>query len=82
MIKTKFKYQYLLIFSILLLTTGCEDFLDANDDPNKISEEEVEMEVILPTSIYYLADTYFNIAYYTSQYTQQSSSVGNKRKLK
>ncbi|WP_282018462.1 SusD/RagB family nutrient-binding outer membrane lipoprotein [Salegentibacter mishustinae] len=77
MIKTKFKYQYLLIFSILLLATGCEDFLDANDDPNKISEEEVEMEVILPTSIYYLADTYFNIAYYTSQYTQQSSSVGN-----
>lgn len=71
------KIKYLMMFCILMLGTACEDYLDVNSDPNKISEEEVEMEVLLPTSIYYLSDTYYNIAYYTSQYTQQSSSVGN-----
>lgn len=77
MIKTTLKYKYILLFSILLMGTGCDDFLDVGDDPNKISEEQVEMKVLLPSTIYYLADTYYNIAYYTSQYTQQSSSVGN-----
>ncbi|WP_424495339.1 SusD/RagB family nutrient-binding outer membrane lipoprotein [Salinimicrobium sp. GXAS 041] len=75
--KITFYSKFLLVMPMLLLMTACEDYLDVNDDPNRISEEEVEMEVLLPTSIYYLGDTYFNIAYYTSQYTQQSSSVGN-----
>lgn len=69
--------KYLTVGCFLFMGTACEDYLDVNDDPNKISEEEVEMEVLLPTSIYYMADTYYSIAYSTSQYTQQSSSVGN-----
>lgn len=75
-LKTK-NLSFLIVIMIATLLSSCDDYLDVNDDPNKISEEEVEMEVLLPTSLYYLSETHYDLAYFTSQYTQQSSSIGS-----
>ncbi|RMF02078.1 MAG: hypothetical protein D6772_03945, partial [Bacteroidetes bacterium] len=66
-----FKY----IFLVLLLGLGvssCDEYLDINDDPNRLTE--VSLASLTPTIQLYLADAQYNVSYTAAQATQQTGS--------
>lgn len=74
----KFVFTGLLLFTLM----SCEDYLggNVNVDPNSVFEEDVSLNDMLAPVIVTTADTHFNIAYTTSQYSQHTSFVGDTDK--
>ena len=69
--KIRIIYSWLL-FSLLILNSGCDNFLDVNVDPTL--KREVAVEELLPTAQFYSSEASYQQAYVAAQYAQQISS--------
>ncbi len=58
-----------------LFSTSCNDYLDVNTDPTRISEEQVTLAVLLPTTIEATSQAQFNYAFTVGQITQNLCNV-------
>ncbi len=65
-----------LILSLILAvsTSGCKDFFDVNDPTNIVSEDELSLELMLPSAEYYTATLQFNKAFSIGQLQQHIAS--------
>jgi len=72
----KIKYISLLSIMVIVLFTGCEDWLDINTDPNNPSE--INIQQVLPGALSdvgdYLSIGYSNVGYVCGVYTFQIST--------
>lgn len=66
--------NFIYIFSLILGfgLVGCDDFLDVNDDPNRVTE--VSLSAQLPPIIERTSSTHFSMANSIAQITQQTGS--------
>ncbi|MCB0660604.1 MAG: SusD/RagB family nutrient-binding outer membrane lipoprotein, partial [Saprospiraceae bacterium] len=68
-------FQIILLAVIVLFSSGCEDYLggDTNIDPNKTND--ASLNTLLPTILYYTAQSTASNASISSQYIQQIGSL-------
>ncbi len=70
------KRSQIVLYSILILMVfGCNDFLDVNEDPTKVSESEVTLEALLPTVIEATSESHYSTIYSASRVTHQLDHV-------
>lgn len=62
-------YFFIATFSMLLLGS-CDSLLDVNTDPGRFSEDEVTLNVLLPSAIRFTSTAIFGTQQYGTQYTQ------------
>ncbi len=55
---------------------ACNGFLDVNQDPTRLGEDQVELSLLLPTTIEALAKAHYYLAYTASQVTHQMDAFG------
>lgn len=69
----------LLIAGCMFLTSACENFVggDTNEDPNRLFEDDIRLQDLLPPIQVNSAEVHFDIAFTTAQYAQHISFVGN-----
>jgi hypothetical protein len=65
----------LLVVAVFGTLAGCGDFLggSTNDDPNKLSREQVKMEALLPPILVETSKATFNVGFTYAQYAQHTS---------
>lgn len=68
----------LLVVAVFGTLAGCGEFLggDTNDDPNKLSREQVRMEALLPPILIESGRATFNVGFTFAQYAQHTSFEG------
>lgn len=74
----KIQIKNFILSSVLLvglLTASCNDFLEINTDPTRISEDQVTLAALLPTVIEATSQTQYNYSFTLSQITQNLCSV-------
>ncbi|MCB0374300.1 MAG: SusD/RagB family nutrient-binding outer membrane lipoprotein [Sinomicrobium sp.] len=64
----------IIIVAMILLFSGCDDFLGDNIDPNKFALEDLAPSDLLPTSIYSTSQAHYSVAFAMCQYSQQLAS--------
>ncbi len=65
--------RYILPLALLgMLSSGCEDYLNINDDPNRVTE--VDLASLLPSTQLALANSHYSITTSTGRVTQHISS--------
>lgn len=69
------KYTAILIASIMISLTGCEDYLDINTDPDKAIE--VPPNYLLPTILFYTSQSFYDHAEY-GVYLSQALTTGGR----
>lgn len=78
----RFLKNALLLFAVILCAsaafTSCESYVggDVNKNPSRVSEDQVPLSTLLPTIIYNVSQTHYQIAFTTSRWTQQMADVG------
>lgn len=72
----KYKLYTILGMVGLLFFTSCSDFLDVNDDPTKVSEAEVELGLLLSTTIERTSSAHYSSAYSACQATHHLGTFG------
>lgn len=72
-----FNYTHTRIFlmATVLLTASCDQFLDVNDDPTKVSEDQVTLAALLPTVIESTSESHYYTANYPSRVTHHLDHV-------
>ncbi|MCG8391155.1 MAG: SusD/RagB family nutrient-binding outer membrane lipoprotein [Cytophagales bacterium] len=63
----------ILLLAVAAWSSSCDDYLDINDDPNRVTD--VTLEALLGPTIESTARNYYNVAFVTSQVSQQTGSV-------
>ena len=66
---------FLGALSLGLFLSSCQDFLDINTDPTRVSEDQVTLASLLPTIIEATSLTQYNQAFTVGQITQHLSNV-------
>ncbi|MEM9678782.1 MAG: SusD/RagB family nutrient-binding outer membrane lipoprotein [Bacteroidota bacterium] len=69
------KLKYIFLVLVISGLSACDDFFDINDDPNRVSEEEITLESLLAPTLESTARNYYRVAFTTSQISQQTGSV-------
>jgi len=69
----------LLVVAVFGTLAGCGDFLggSTNDDPNKLSREQVKMDALLPPILVETSKATFNTGFTYAQYAQHTSFEAN-----
>jgi hypothetical protein len=65
----------ILYISLLVLLAGCNGFLDVNSDPTKVSEADVNVNVLLPTVIEGTATATYAQGYYSARVTHHLDDI-------
>jgi hypothetical protein len=74
--KIKFsKNIYAVCVGLALTAWGCNDYLDINTDPTRISEEQVSIVALLPTTMEATSQAQYSYAFTVSQITQHNCNV-------
>jgi hypothetical protein len=68
----------ILAAALLGMLTGCGEFLGGgtNDDPNKLSRDQVQMEALLPPILVESGQATFDVGSSFSRYTQHVTGEG------
>jgi hypothetical protein len=72
------KFRKIIALSALgagLMLSSCKDFLDINDDPTRITEQQITIQALLPTTIEATSQATHQYAFATSQIVQYMASV-------
>lgn len=66
-----FKYK-IFTLSLLILVAGasCKKQLDINNDPSKLTPDQVALSGLLPSTIQFTATSFFNVGQYGNSYPQ------------
>ena len=67
--------KYSVFMALLLILAGCNDFLDVNTNPTKVSEGDVNVDVLLPTVITGSGSATFSEGYYASRVTHYMDNI-------
>lgn len=62
-------FRYIALSATLLLGS-CDGLLNVNDDPSRITQDQVTIQTLLPSAIRFTASTYFGAAQFGAQYPQ------------
>jgi hypothetical protein len=73
----KISKYILLLFSMLIFTVSCNDFLDVNTDPTKVSDENINVTVLLPTILYNTSNTHYSQGNFSSQVTHHLDVIAS-----
>jgi hypothetical protein len=60
---------------LLIVASGCEDFLDVNDDPTKVQEGQINLSALLPTVIEATSESHYSAIFSASRATHQVDHV-------
>lgn len=71
--KTIIKYKLIFLVSVLFSFASCEDFLDVNENQNKVTEPT--LSTLATSCIGKNASMHYSMTYYTDRYTQHITSV-------
>lgn len=66
------KIYLLLIFVLVTIVSGCDNFLDVNVDPTL--KPDATVQELLPTAQFYTSEASYQQAFFACQYAQQISS--------
>lgn len=69
------KSIFISVLAMGLFMVSCNDYLDINDDPTRVSENQITLQSLLPTTIEASGQATFQYAFPVSQITQHMSSV-------
>lgn len=78
--KQSMKYISTLTCILIVFVIGaCENYLgaDTNKDPNRIFEDDIGLDALLPPILVSTSEAHFDVAFTFSQYAQQISYVGD-----
>ncbi|WP_420477456.1 hypothetical protein, partial [Noviherbaspirillum sp. ST9] len=69
--------------ALLVLVTGaCSDQLDINDDPSRLTPDQVALSALLPATIQFTATSFFNAGQYGNYYPQYfAGSAGQEAQI-
>jgi len=67
--------KYSIYLSLLFVLGGCSGFLDVNSDPTRVSEADINVDVLLPTVIEGTSGAHFSEGYYASKVTHQMDGI-------
>lgn len=73
--KPSIKSLLFLLPAIALLLPACNEYLDINDDPTRVTESQITLQSLLPTTIEASGQANFQYAFPVSQIVQHMSSV-------
>ncbi|MFN4144764.1 MAG: SusD/RagB family nutrient-binding outer membrane lipoprotein [Runella sp.] len=64
-------------WGLILLLMGCENYLggDINIDPSRTTENNISLQGLMSTVIFYTSDSHFGAAWVANRYTQQIGDV-------
>ncbi len=65
-----------LALALAIALPACNGFLDVNQDPTRLGEDQVDVSLLLPTTIEALARVHYSLAYTASQVTHQMDAFG------
>lgn len=68
-------YKYGLLIFVLISVSSCDKFLDVNNDPTKVQEDQITLSALLPTAIEATSDSHFSSIYTASRATHQVDHV-------
>lgn len=63
-------FKYLTLSAALLFLGSCQDFLNVNNDPSRLRQDQVTIQTLLPSAIRFTANVYFGASQFGSQYPQ------------
>jgi len=69
--------KYSIVLSLFFFMSSCNDFLDVNTNPTKVSENDVNVDVLLPSIITNTSSAHYSTAYYAARATHNIDGVGN-----
>ncbi|MCB0495551.1 MAG: SusD/RagB family nutrient-binding outer membrane lipoprotein [Cyclobacteriaceae bacterium] len=74
--KRKYRfYGYSLLIVYLLTITSCDKFLDVNNDPTKVQEDQARLNVLLPTAIEATSASHYSSVFTAARVTHQVDHV-------
>ncbi len=70
------KHIKIFIISLILVTgvTSCKDFFDVNDPSDVVSDDDIQLNLLMPSVEYYVATLQFNKAFSIGQVQQHIAS--------
>lgn len=70
-------HKYILPICLIVLLASCQEFLDVNDDPTKVSEEDVTLNALLPTVIEATSESHYSAMSSASRVTHQLDHISS-----
>ncbi len=68
-------YKYIVPVLLLFMASGCENFLDVNNDPTKVQADQVNLSALLPTAIEATSESHYSAIFSASRVTHQVDHV-------
>ncbi|MCO4294270.1 SusD/RagB family nutrient-binding outer membrane lipoprotein [Solitalea sp. MAHUQ-68] len=78
--KSKYIKHSLVALGLGMVTASCGNLLDINDDPARLTSNQVTISGLLPTAIQYTANSYWNVGQYGNYYPQYLAGHSGQEK--